>query len=225
MHWRWDEDDSHFRAAIGYSPSDATAHQWYGGLLYSLGRVDEGVPELLQARDLDPVSAALGTDVMYGLYAAGRFDQALTEGRRTVALDTTLALSHWLVGITLLALDRPDSALRAFETSGRLGPSPDVRPVLVRTYRMLGRAADADSLYAAVLRDYRRGRLGEYDMSIAALSAGNINLGLEAAKRAIERREAIVTEYSLPCDRLLQPLHAVPEFSRVLERVGMRVCQ
>ena len=71
MQWRWDEAELQFRAGLEYGPSDATAHQWYGTFLYSLGRVDEAVEHLLRARDLDPVNAALGTDVTYGLYACG----------------------------------------------------------------------------------------------------------------------------------------------------------
>jgi len=133
MQWRWADAERHFRAAIAYAPSEATAHQWYGGFLYSLGRVDEAVEELVRARDLDPVSAALGTDVTYGLYVAQHLDQALAEARRTVALDSTLAISHWLEGLVLLALDRPDSALRAFETGRRWGHTPDPRPPLIAT--------------------------------------------------------------------------------------------
>jgi hypothetical protein len=33
-----------------------------------------------------------------------------------------------------------------------------------------------------------------------------------------------VSEYSLPCDPLLDSLKVLPEFGRMLTRVGMRVC-
>ena len=131
MQRRWNEAEQQFRAAIEYAPGDATAHQRYGTFLYSLGRVDEAVDQLLRARDLDPVNAALGTDVTYGLYVARTLTDALAEGRRTVGLDSTLSISQWLTGVTLLAPGRPDSALVALRTAFRLGNAPDARPVVV----------------------------------------------------------------------------------------------
>ncbi|HUQ80512.1 MAG TPA: protein kinase [Gemmatimonadaceae bacterium] len=224
MQWRWDDAERHFEAAIAYAPSEATAHQWYGGLLYSTGRVTKAVEELVKARDLDPVSAALGTDVTYGLYAAHDFGKARTEAERTVGLDSTLAISHWLTGVTLLALNRPDTALRAFETARRFGDTPDARPGMVAAYRALGRARDADTLYAVLRRDYAAARLDQRDMAVAAVAVGDNPTALAAVKRSIDRRDPIVTEYSLPCDPLFDPLHADPRFVEMLARVGMRVC-
>jgi eukaryotic-like serine/threonine-protein kinase len=224
MQWRWDDAERHFQAAISYAPGEATAHQWYGGLLYSLGRVDEAVGELERARDIDPVSPALGTDVTYGLYVARKFKDALTEAQRTVALDSTLAISHWLTGLVFLALDQPDSALRALETARRWGNVPDARPPLIAAYRALGRAHDADTLYASLARGYRAGQLDGRDMAVAAAAAGDLGTALAAVKRTIGRRDPIVTEYSLSCDPLLDPLKADPEFTRTLTGAGMRVC-
>ena len=224
MQWRWSDAEQQFRAAIAYAPGDATAHQWYGTFLYSLGRVDEAVDQLLRARDLDPVNAALGTDVTYGLYVARKLNDALAEGRRTVSLDSTLAISHWLTGVTLLALGRPDSALVALTTAVRLGNSPDARPVLVGVYRALGRTRDGDTTYASLVRTYRSPRGVGRDMAIGAVAVGDFPTALDVVRRTIERREPIVTEYSLPCDPLLDPLKSMPEFGRMLTRVGMRVC-
>jgi len=224
MQWRWDEAEPQFRAAIEYGSSDATAHQWYGTFLYSLGRVDEAVEHLLRARDLDPVNAALGTDVTYGLYADHKFNDALVEARRTVSLDSTLAISHWLTGLVLLALDRPDTALVAFTRSVSLGNTPDARPELVRVYRALGRAHDADTTYASLVRTYRSPQGVGRDMAVGAVAVGDLPTALAAIKGTIERRDPIVTEYSLSCDPLLDPLKSLPEFGRVLTAVGMRVC-
>jgi eukaryotic-like serine/threonine-protein kinase len=224
MQWNWKEAESHFLAAIDNAPSDATAHQWYGGQLYSIGRVDEAVTQLKLARDLDPISAALGTDVTYGLYVDGLFDEALKEGQRTVSLDTSLAISHWLVGATLLAMGRVDTAVVAFQTAQQLGATPDARPVIIDAYRRLGRSREADSLYATVVKAYRTGSLVDRDMAIAAVAHGDFDAALASVRRAIERREPIVTEYSLPCDPLFDRLKARPEFAKMLEVEGMRVC-
>ncbi len=224
MQWRWKDAEPHFRAAITYAPTDATAHQWYGTFLYALGRVDEAVDQLVTARDLDQVSAALGTDVTYGLYAAHRFPEALAEGRRTVSLDSTLAISHWLTGLALISLGRYDSALIAMTTARGLGDTPDARPEIVLLYRLLGRQRDADTTYASLTQTHGSAPPVGRDMAIAAIAVGDLETALAAVRGSIERREPIVTEYSLPCDPLLDPLKARPEFTRMLTAVGMRVC-
>ena len=61
-------------------------------------------------------------------------------------------------------------------------------------------------------------------MAIAAVAVGDLPIALAAVKRTIERREPIVTEYSLSCDPLLDPLKSLPEFGQMLTRIGMRVC-
>jgi hypothetical protein len=61
-------------------------------------------------------------------------------------------------------------------------------------------------------------------MAVGAVAKGEFPTALEVLERTIERREPIVTEYSLPCDPLLDPLKSMPEFGRMLTRVGMRVC-
>ena len=98
--------------------------------------------------------------------AAHKFNDALVEARRTVSLDSTLAISHWLTGLVLLALDHPDSALVAFTRSIRLGNTPDARPELVRVYRALGRTHDADTTYASLVRTYRLPQGEGRDMAI-----------------------------------------------------------
>jgi hypothetical protein len=61
-------------------------------------------------------------------------------------------------------------------------------------------------------------------MAIAAITVGDTSTAMAAVTRTVARREPIVTEYSLPCDPLLDPLKSVPEFGRLLVRAGMRVC-
>ena len=40
--WNWEEAEKEFRRAIELNSNYATAHQWYGEYLISMGRFDEG---------------------------------------------------------------------------------------------------------------------------------------------------------------------------------------
>jgi hypothetical protein len=61
-------------------------------------------------------------------------------------------------------------------------------------------------------------------VAIAAAGAGDLDRGLRAVSRTIEGRSIFVTEISLACDPLLDPLKRGPEFGRMLSGAGLRAC-
>jgi hypothetical protein len=61
-------------------------------------------------------------------------------------------------------------------------------------------------------------------MAIAAAAMGEPRTAVDAVRDAIERREPLLTEFSLPCEPLLDPLKSDPAFERMLADVGMRMC-
>lgn len=61
--WNWSLARKHYERALELNPGYATAHHWYGdAYLEEMGRLDEALAEIRQARDLDPLS-----DYRYGL--------------------------------------------------------------------------------------------------------------------------------------------------------------
>jgi tetratricopeptide (TPR) repeat protein len=222
--WRWDDSERQFREALARAPDDATVHHWYGVLLYVIGRTDEAVAQLRLAKQLDPLAVQIGTDLYYALYLARRYDEAVTEAMRVWAMDTTKADGSLQIGMIQLARGRPDSALLAFEAARRLGIGFDMRAFLSATYRRLGRTRRADSLYGAVLDQYHADRSLAYAVAIAAASAGDLDRAMTAVAQTIDRRSLFVTEISLPCDPLFDPLKQDPRFAKMLASVGMKVC-
>jgi serine/threonine-protein kinase len=222
--WRWDDSERQFRQALARAPDDATIHHWYGVLLYVIGRTDEAVAQLRLAKQLDPLAVQIATDLYYALYLARRYDEAFTEAMRVWAMDTTKADGSLQIGMIQLARGRPDSALLAFEAARRLGIGFDMRAFLSATYRRLGRTRQADSLYGAVLDQYRADRSLAYAAAIAAAAAGDLERAMTAVAQTIDRRSLFVTEISLPCDPLFDPLKQDPRFAKMLAGVGMKVC-
>jgi serine/threonine protein kinase/tetratricopeptide (TPR) repeat protein len=222
--WRFSESERQFQQALALAPDDATIHHWYGVLLYVIGRIGKAVPQLSRAKQLDPLAAPIGTDLYYALYLARRYDEALTKGKREWTMDTTKADGSFQIGEIQLARGRPDSALVAFEAARRLGIGFDMRAFLSVAYRRLGRTRQADSLYAALLHQYQTDRSLAYAAAIAAIGAGDLDRAMTAVAQTIDRRSLFVTEISLPCDPLFDPLKQTPRFARMLGSVGMTVC-
>jgi tetratricopeptide (TPR) repeat protein len=60
-----------YREAIESSPSFATAHQWYGGLLAEMGDPDAGLEAYRKAWSLDPRSRIIGYNLAWRLWGLG----------------------------------------------------------------------------------------------------------------------------------------------------------
>jgi tetratricopeptide (TPR) repeat protein len=74
--WDWATSELNFRRAIDLKPNYATAHHWYGEELTTLGRFAEAVTQLQLARELDPLSLAINTDLAASYYYAREYDKS-----------------------------------------------------------------------------------------------------------------------------------------------------
>jgi TolB-like protein/DNA-binding winged helix-turn-helix (wHTH) protein/Flp pilus assembly protein TadD len=96
MHYEWKFQDAEkeFKHAIDLDPSYSTAHHWYAYDLVAMDRLDEAVAEIKRARETDPISAIINTDVAEMLYWARRYDEAMQQARVTIEMEPNFAHAH-----------------------------------------------------------------------------------------------------------------------------------
>ena len=76
------------------NPSFALARIWYANLLMSRKRMGEAIEQAYAARDLDPFSLVVNTNVGWVLYYAGRYSDAIAQLEQTLAIDSTYTQAH-----------------------------------------------------------------------------------------------------------------------------------
>ena len=54
-----------------------------------------------EARELDPVSLMINSDLGWAYYMARQYDQAILQFQRTLELDPNLLISHFGLGLVL----------------------------------------------------------------------------------------------------------------------------
>ncbi len=96
MHYEWKllPAEQEFKRAIDLNPNYSTAHEWYAIDLIALGQLNEAVAEVKLARQTDPLSAIINTDVAEVLYWARRYDEALLQARATIEMDPNFVHAH-----------------------------------------------------------------------------------------------------------------------------------
>jgi len=84
--WNWSGAEDEFKQAIALNPNAAGAHAGYSFCLTVTGRLDEAVKEVELVRDLDPFSAVSNRVLGGTLYLARRYDDALSQFRRSLEM-------------------------------------------------------------------------------------------------------------------------------------------
>jgi TolB-like protein len=94
-----DQAEAKFRRAIELSPNYATAHQWFGEMLWAeLGRREEGLAQVRKAVELDPLSVIANVVLGQTLESVGRFAEAENAYRKAIEIDPSLARPYGFLG-------------------------------------------------------------------------------------------------------------------------------
>jgi tetratricopeptide (TPR) repeat protein len=142
--WDWPGAEREFKRAIALDPNSASAHAGYGWYLGYLGRLEDALPELQRARDIDPLSAEtvvqIGTAFMYRREYA-RADEYF---RQAIAMAPDFYDSYLQQGWNLVCQKKNAEALPVLEKAAALA-EPDftnTQMALGTIYALTGRRAE-----------------------------------------------------------------------------------
>ncbi|MBI2620046.1 MAG: protein kinase [Ignavibacteriales bacterium] len=88
--WNWKEAEKEFKEAIALNQKYATAHQWYGEALLTMGRMDEAIHHARLAVELEPGSAIIQNNLGLILLDAKQYQEAERVLLKATELDPLL---------------------------------------------------------------------------------------------------------------------------------------
>ena len=142
--WNWTAAGAGFRRAIQLNPNYATAHQRYSLYLIALGRTQESLDEMNQARSLDPLSLSVSFSLGWRLYMAGQYDQAMTQLADTIEMEPDYVLAHVILGQCYEQKKEYRQAIAELQRAAALSPgSPPIVAALGHVYAVSGMHAEA----------------------------------------------------------------------------------
>jgi len=217
--WNWKAAEQHLRRAIEINPGYPVAHLMYSTILCSLGRMREAIAQDHLALELDPLSTIINWNAIGTLTLARRYDEALIQGNRALALDSTsVKIQGALIHIYevkgdyagLLDLhekylpeseggkDRVAAARRAYAASGKAG--------FWRAMLDYSLASDAAA----------PGRNVGFAKFYAQL--GDADRAIEFLERAYAKREGDLLYINV--EPQYDPVRRDPRFQALLRRIG-----
>jgi adenylate cyclase len=214
------ESEKEFRRAIEVNPNYATAHHWYSNsFLASMGRFDEAIAEGKRSVELDPLSLINNADFGGTLMVARRYDDAIGQLQRTLALDANFYYAHWNLGETLYYKGDLVGCIRECEKAHELDPE-DSEPLalLAQAYIKTGRKPEAlkilDQLNETARRTYVRPEL--FTMIYAAL--GDKSKAIQFLEDEYQNRDGFDL-VAMKTDPRLDPLRDEPRFQELLAKI------
>jgi serine/threonine-protein kinase len=218
--WRWTDAEREFRRAIELNPSYSMARIWYANLLMSRSRMKEAVEQVFAARDLDPFSLIVNTNVGWVLDRAGRHDEAIAHLRQTIALDSEYVQARWRLAQTFTSVGRFAEAL---EQGSRLVTLSDSSlPALARFATISARAGrrdEARALLGHLLDRSRHQYVPPASIAEAFVALGDLDAALAWYEKAFAERSNAIAYLDHPDNA---PLQRDPRFQALRARAGLK---
>jgi serine/threonine protein kinase len=212
--------DRAFRRAIQLKPGYATAHHWYSTqMLLEVGNIDEAGREMLKARELDPLSLIINTDLARHYYYVRDFAKARETVGYVLSLDPHFIKAQRLLFLTLWQMG---------DHGGAIAHIPEWLPPYAGLQR-------DDNDWSQILAEHHREGVlrrllmimeqskGGYPLHYAraAIHAqlGEPDLSVNALQENINSRSANLS--GLHMDGMLDPIRSHPRFVELLKSLGI----
>jgi tetratricopeptide (TPR) repeat protein len=216
--WDWEGAEKEFQQALRLNPNLGFAHATYSNLLCIMGRVEEALPHMELAVELDPLSP--GSYLFYAIVLQynHRLDEALAAIRKGLEIEPNLPFGLFnlaqILGIKgmydeQLAINRK---MYAFDA--------ELSAALEDGFKKAGHKGAYRAL--ANLKAERYGKPGEmvraFDISQNYFDAGDYDLAVDWLEKAYEEYDPNLPYIGGP---FLDPLRSNPRFLDLLRKMNL----
>lgn len=221
--WDWSGGLSQYERALRANPSYATAHQWYAESLLRVGRNQQAMAEIEQARELDPLSLVINAVQVKLYYHNRQYDQAISQAQRNLGLDPNFFLNALFMGQAYEQKKMYEMAIAQFHKSASMpgGDSSRVTAALGHAYACSGQREKAMEILEQLQKSSykRRAYIDPYDIAIVYAGLGDRTHIFEWLENAFREHSQGLT-YGKQ-DPRLDYLHSDPRFNDLLRRMHL----
>jgi tetratricopeptide (TPR) repeat protein/TolB-like protein len=217
--WNWEAAELGFKRALAFNPNDGRTRLRYALALPYFDRFDDALAEIARARDADPLSPLISTNVGKILHLARRYREAMDEHRKALALDPNFGVSHNNLGLTLAMTGAYEQAIGEFQRAIDLGDSSEAKCNRAYAYAMSGRPLEARKILDELQARNPPVYTSPFDLAVAYTGLGDRDRAFSWLEKAYQER--VRPMLSLRINPLFDRLHSDPRFAALVERMGV----
>jgi TolB-like protein/Flp pilus assembly protein TadD len=220
--WDWSVAEAEFKRALALNPSYARAHHWYAWYHTIRGELDEAVARVARARELDPLSLIISTDVGDVFYYSRRYDEALEQQRKTVGMDPSFWPAHVNLGRAYVQNEMFREAIDSFHKAIALSKEhPRGVGMLGYTYALSGMKSEALDTLPKLEELAARVNVPSYLRAMVCVGLGDMDQAFAWLEKAHAERDSAWLIYYLKADPWADSLREDARFTQLLERMGL----
>jgi eukaryotic-like serine/threonine-protein kinase len=216
--WQWDAAGRSFQRAVELDPGNPLIQLWFANYLVSMQRIAEAVVHVETARELDPLSPIVMTNVGWTLSHAGRYEEAIQAYQEALALSPNYVQAHKRLAGAYAELGRYDAARAQAEAVALIDGRSDLVG-LANLHAMAGRRVEAERVLQEVVALERTEYVSPFAMAQPYLRLGQYDRAFEWLERAYEERSNGMVY--LAVEPVLAPVRTDPRYHDLLKRVGL----
>jgi TolB-like protein/DNA-binding winged helix-turn-helix (wHTH) protein len=218
FHWDWQGAEAEYRRSVELTPGFSRAHLRYAWYLSECGRHPEALAEIQKARESDPLSLTIRTNVGGVFYYWRRYDDAIREFLDVLAIDPNRAMAHYGLGLAHEQKHMYPEAVADYERGNAL-TGLDGGFGLASAYAGSKRTADARRLLVALEKPPANSLIPWYFIAGIYGAMGDRDRAFSCLDKAYANRDFLLTD--LKVDPRMDPLRADPRLARMLALIGL----
>jgi TolB-like protein/DNA-binding winged helix-turn-helix (wHTH) protein len=213
--WNWKTADKEFQRALFLTPNDSDAHHLYGVFLATKGNFVGAEQQLRIARELDPLSLIVRTNLAWLRYYQRDYPGAIADYKKVLQADPKFIPAQNKLWI-------------AFALNGE---SQDAATELATTFSSYDHSGFADRVTASegssdpetrlrteILEYANSGYLTSYEQARFFAVAGERQKALESLGTAMRKRDSWLVYARI--EPAFDPLRSMPQFQHLLAKIG-----
>ncbi len=223
LYYDWDAPgaDSEFQRAIALDPNYATSHEWYSIFLMAADRPEDAFREIQLARQPDPLSLPVNSDLGFHYYYRGRYDEAVKQLKFVLELNKDFPPAHLWLGRTYQELGRFEDALSEFQhVEDKLPEWPVSIAAKGFVAGISGRTDEAQSILIKLQRLASKKFVTSYGVALVHAGLGQRDSAFAWLNKAFDERSHWLVWLRL--DPRWNGLRSDPRFAELVSRVGFQ---
>ncbi len=219
--WNWVEAERSFKRAIDLDPNNSAAHFRYGQIyLGPVGRVDEGLAEIKQGLEMEPLDINMGATLAWALFVSGQNDKGFEQARKTYDLDPGHPIGRWILIQACNNIGKYADAIALAEQWLQTDPTNQfaLRDAGV-AYAKAGRRDKAEEMIARFREIAKTQYIPTCRLAAIYGALGDRDKAFEELRKGFEVRDWEL--HRMNADPYWTPLRDDPRFREMLKRLNL----
>jgi tetratricopeptide (TPR) repeat protein len=149
---------------------------------------------------------------------ARRYDEAIAQLRRTIALDPNFAYAHWNLGEALYLKGDLTGAIAEYEKAASLDSDPEIQALLARAYAETGKKDQALEILRKLNDTAQHQFVRGYLFALIYIGLGDKTTAIQYLERCYQEHENIDLNW-IKVDPLLDPLRGDSRFTALVDKL------